>query len=340
MTFRRALLLGAIAAVIAPAGLLARQNILLNGSVEFGQGAGAIDQHVPDQWTTFGVNVERSDAYNLVPPGSGHALKSFGDGDNTSAGAYQVISNIVAGQSVTASVQLFSPANDKLRGSGQAGLVLEFLNQFGGTIALNQIYPLDVNSPADTWMLTTLGPFTAPANTNKVRVTCRLQWSLGNVLGAAYWDDAQLTVNGGSNKVLNGDFETAGHSTGQSPYGIDQWIGFGDQQKSTDVAKDGSASLKLGIREAFSGLYQNMAVLQAGDHLYLQAFVWNPSSDPLTADSLVGIKLEFSPNGDTPPPIENLPFDASAPIDTWVPVSLSAVVPPEATIARVDCSYV
>ncbi|MFQ5807594.1 MAG: hypothetical protein ACE5I3_14195, partial [Phycisphaerae bacterium] len=249
MTFRKAAALAVIAGLVAPAALMARQNIVKNGSMESGEGPGAIDPQVAAEWTEFGMNVERSDAYNLVPPGPGHSLKAFGDMDNTSVGAYQEVPDVSPGQSVTAAVQLYSPADDKLRGSGQAGLVLEFLDLFGGTISVDETYVLNASSPADTWIPATLGPFAAPEGTAKVRVTCRLWWSPGDILGAAYWDDAQLTIDGGPNQLLNGDFETAGIGSGQSPAGIDDWFGFNDQEKSEDVAKHGMASLKLGTRE-------------------------------------------------------------------------------------------
>jgi len=339
MTFRRVTALALIAGLSAPAALWARQNILKNGSMESGPGAGGIDPQVAAEWTEFGVNVERSDAFNLIPPGPGHALKAFGDGDNTSVGAYQEVTGVSPGQSVTASVQLYSPADDKLRASGQAGLVLEFLNLFGGLITMHETYVLDADSPADTWIPATLGPLAAPEDTAQVRVTCRLQWSPGDILGAAYWDDAQLTIDDGPNQLLNGDFETAGVGQGQSTVGIDDWLGFNDQEKSEDIAEHGIASLKLGTREPYSGLYQNMRVLNDGDHLYMIAYALNPSSDPLAGTSRVGIKLEFDANVDVPPPEENLAFDETADPNVWTLVELETTVPPEATIARVVCIY-
>jgi hypothetical protein len=35
--------------------------------MEFGEGAGAIDPQVADQWTEFGINVERSPTVNYYP---------------------------------------------------------------------------------------------------------------------------------------------------------------------------------------------------------------------------------------------------------------------------------
>ncbi|MBU0617351.1 MAG: hypothetical protein KKI02_06525, partial [Planctomycetes bacterium] len=300
---------------------------------------GGIDPQVAAEWTEFGVNVERSDTVNLVPPGPGHSLKVFGDGDSTSAGAHQEVTGVSPGQNVTASVQLYTPSFDKLRGSGEAGLVLEFLNLFGATISMHETYVLDADSPSDTWIPAALGPFAAPANTAKVRVTCRLQWSVGDILGAAYWDDAQLTIDEDPNQLLNGDFETAGSGEGQSTVGIDDWFGFNDQEKSEDVAEHGIASLKLGTREPYSGLYQNMRALNDGDHLYMIAYALNPSSDPLTGTSRVGIKLEFDANVDVPPPEENLAFDETANPNEWTLVELETTVPPEASVARVVCIY-
>lgn len=339
MKSTRAAATAAAVALTLPALLLARQNIVKNGSVEYGGGAGAIDQQIADQWTEVGVNVERSAQYSYVPS-TGHALKAFGDGDNTSVAAYQEVPGFSPGQSVTATVRLFSPANDKLGGSGQAGLRLEFLDFFGGTLGgIHETYVLNSSSPADTWLLATVGPFTAPANTVKVRITCRLTWTIGNVSGAAYWDDVQVTANGGPNTVANGDFETAGPSPGQSAYGIDDWLGFNDQEKSDAFAEHGSYSLQLGTHSNYSGLYQEMKQLVDGDHLYMIAWVLNPSSDPLTGSSRAGIKLEFSVPGGAPPPIENLPFTQDSPNDVWTLVTLDTTVPDDVTVAKAVMVY-
>ncbi len=324
-----------LAALAALPGMLwAQQEILKNGSMELGDGPGAPDPMVADKWTEFGGNnIERSPTVNLVPPGDGHALKAFGDNDHTYVGAYQEVLGVTPGQSAMVHVYLYSPAGDKLGGSGSAGLVFEFLNAGGSTLFTQSTYPFNASSPADTWVLAELGPFTAPANTARARVTCRLNWSVGNIWGAVYWDDAYLSINSGPNLLVNGDFETAGVGAGQSPIGIDYWTGFNDQEKSGDVAHDGSFSLKLGVREAYSGLFQNTKVLSAGDHLLMTAYVWNPSIDPLVGTSRAGIKLEWAASN--PPAEEYLVFDEDDPLDTWVLVTYDTVVPEDATLARV-----
>ena len=308
--------------------------------MEAGEGAGAIDPQIANDWTEFGVNVERSGAVNFAPIGGGYALKAFGDGDSNTVGAFQVVTGVTVGQSVAFSAQLYSPSNDKLIGSGQAGIVLEFVNQFGGTVTLHEIYPFTAASPGDTWVSASIGPLVAPNGTTKIRATCKLKWTPGDVGGAVYWDDAQVSIAAGPNALLNGDFEVAGPSPGQSPVGIDDWNGFEDQEKSNDVAEHGVASLKLGTSKAYSGLYQNLGDLIAGDHIYAIAYVWNPAGDPLTANSRAGIKLEFDPGAAVPPAEENLPFDETAIADTWTLVDLSTVVPTDITIARVTMIWV
>jgi len=331
----------ALTLLACPALLLAEQNIVKNGSMESGSGPAGIDPFVADQWTEFGENVERSPTANLEPPGEGHALKSFGDSNSSSAGGSQIITGVGVGDNVTASVWVYTPDFDKLGGSGEAGIVLEFLDQFGGTISLQQLYVLNASSSANTWIEAAVGPLAAPSNTTKVRISCRLKWTPGNISGACYWDDAQVSIESGPNAVLNGDFETAGPSPGQSPVGIDDWTGFNDQEKSSEItAEHGSYTLRLGTDDAYSGLYQNMGTLSAGDQIYLQALVWNPSADPLNGTSIAGIKLEFDANAEVPPAEENLAFDANATADTWTPVTLSTTVPDEATVARIVCIYV
>lgn len=319
-----------------PGMLWAQQEILKNRSMELGEGPGAPDPGIADKWTEFGGNnIERSPTVNLVPPGDGHALKAFGDGDHTYVGVYQEVLGVSHGQSAMIHVYLYSPQDDKLVGSGVAGLVFEFLDAGGNTLFSQSTYPFNASSPADTWVLAELGPFTAPTNTARARATCRLNWTVGNIWGAVYWDDAYLSINNGPNQLLNGDFETAGVGAGQSSIGIDYWMGFNDQEKSDDFAHDGAYSLKLGVREAYSGLYQNTKVLTEGDQLHMTAYVWNPATDPLVGTSRAGIKLEFSSGGTPPPPEEWLSFDQDDPEDTWVLVSYATTVPQDATLAKI-----
>jgi hypothetical protein len=336
MRYRKAAAFFILVSSFAPAMLLARQSILKNGSMEFGPGPVSEDPHNPASWTRFGPTVERSDEANLVPPGAGHALKAFSS--DPQVGAYQNVP-VQPGEPVAISASLYTRSNDKLAGDATAWIVLEFYKANDQQVqgGSHPLAVLNAGSPADTWIPASLGPFAAPDQTAYARMVCVWTWN-GSATGSAYWDDCQLTVNGGLNELVNGDFETAGVGQ-QSPNGIDAWVGFNDQEKSSAVAKDGSASLKLGISAAYSGLFQNMAVLGDGDHVVLRAYAWNPASDPLSDSSRAGIKLEFDPNGSVPPPQENLAFSANDPQDTWTLVELNTTVPAEANIARIVCIY-
>jgi len=328
------------AALLAGGAALGDQQVAKNGSMESGDGPNAVDPQIAANWTEFGVNVERSPGANLVPVDGEYALKAFGDGTSSSVGAFQEVTGITPGQSVSASVKLYARGDDKLRGSGEAGLVLEFLNLFGGTISSQSVYPLNDGSPADTWITASVGPLVAPANTARIRVTCRLRWTPGDVGGAAYWDDAVATVNSGPNRLLNGDFETAGNNPGQSSAGIDDWTGFNDQEKSGLFSDHGDFSLQLGTTAAYSGLFQTMSTLNEGDRILLKANAYIPMVEPLTGNTRAGIKLEFAANTQVPPAVETLPIDQNTPTDSWELVTLNAVVPDDVTIARMTCIYV
>ena len=109
MRLQKATLLGLLVSLVLPVGALARDGIAKNGSMESGPGIGGTDPQVAAEWTEFGVNVERSGAYNIVPEGEGHALKAFGDGDSSSVGALQEVLNISPGDSVTAGGSTVQP---------------------------------------------------------------------------------------------------------------------------------------------------------------------------------------------------------------------------------------
>ena len=336
MSSRRVAMILGVAVVVLPAVLLARQNVARNGSMESGLGQGGPNPMIAAHWTEFGDNVERSAEANHTV-GGGHALKAFGDPLNNLAGAYQEIA-ANPGDNVSATAWLYTRSTDKLTGTGQAGIRLEFLDIFGGTIGtLFETLVLDAGSPGDTWIEATLGPETAPSGTVKVRLTCLLTYVAGYITGSVYWDDVE--VSGASGTLENGDFEEAGISTDPNPAGIDEWTGFEDQQKSDEASYHGSWSVKLGMDAAYSGLFQNLGVLQEGDEILLIARVMTPSSDPLNGSAQAGLKLEFDPVGTVPDPEENLAFDENAAADTWTQVTLQTTVPDEMTVAKIVCIY-
>jgi hypothetical protein len=324
-------------------GAHAAQNVLKNGSMEAGPGNG-LNPQIAGTWIEFGLNVERSTEANLTAGGVA-SLKAFSDTTNTSAGAYQGTTSdpgqilVTPGQQVQVSWSNFTRGIDKLGGSGQAGFRLEFRGQFNNLISTQEVLPFNSSSPADTWVAGSIGPIAAPANTAKIQVYCRVTWS-GSMSGSVYWDDVSVMVNG-VEKVINGDFETQGVG-GFSPIGIDDWLGFNDQEKSGEQFLHGAFSVKSGSSEQFSGLYQQVGTVADGDRLVLKAKALHASAAPLTAGTTAGIKLEFKSSTPAQPPVENLAFNDTSPTNTWTLVTLTAQpieVPAGITLARAVMIY-
>ncbi len=319
----------------------AEQNVLFNGSMESGPGAFSEDPRIPADWVRFGAVVERSGEANLVPDGPGHALKAFAS--EPQEGAFQEFA-ISPGDSVIISASLYTRTQDRISGDARAGIVLEFYNTTGNLVGPSNVnFAMDASSPADTWIEAVVGPTTAPAGAVTVRMTCVWLWN-GSAQGSAYWDDCSLTVNDGPNELLNADFEQAGLGD-ISPFGIDEWTGFNDQRKSDDFAYHGQFSARLGMLNSFSGLFQDIGVLDAGERILIKARVFNASSDPLTADARAGLKLEFSdPTGSgLPPPVENLPIGQEGEQDVWTPVEVATeglIEPEGANLAEIVMIFV
>ena len=132
MRCRNLAMLVGVAVLASAPSLLARQNIVGNGSMESGLGQGGPNPQIASDWMEFGLNVERSPEANQTE-GGGFSLKAFGDPDHGSAGAYQKVS-ASPGQDVSVEAWLFTRTGDKLGGTGEAGIRLEFLDYFGGVI--------------------------------------------------------------------------------------------------------------------------------------------------------------------------------------------------------------
>ncbi len=325
------------------------QNVTTNGSFESGGGGVSEDPHVPAHWTREGNVIERSSEANLVPVGGGFALKAFQS--NPIEQAYQEVP-VSAGDQVRISAMLMTysvnPVTgnpDKLGGDALAGISLRFFDGFGFPVGSSTTqWVLDASSPADTWLSGMIGPVAAPTGAAVARMRC--VWSSTSGSGAAFWDDAQLTIDNGPNLLLNGDFEEAGLGS-QSPNGIDYWTGFEDQEQSTDYAYDGTHSLKVGTTKGYSGLVQEMGTLADGDHIIMKVWLYQSSTNGLSAGVAAGPKLEFYEANppDLPAPTESLTFNVDSNTNSWELVNLTTggvgiEVPADATQARLDMIYV
>jgi hypothetical protein len=338
LNHRLVLATAAVLSVIVSAD--AAQNILLNGSFE-NSDPNALDPFVPGGWELNGNVIERSAEANLVPalpPGEGHALKAFQS--NPTELAFQEIAVVGGTDTVTISAELFTRNFDKVGGDAIAGIGLGFFdagnNQVGGSTQFD--FVMDASSPADTWIPASVGPVLAPVGATKARMTC--VWISNNGSGAAFWDDAKLTLNGDpTNLLANGDFELAGEGEA-SPNAIDDWGGFEDQRPTNDFSLHGDTSLRIGTGAPFNGLFQSTRDVFENERVLVRGKVLHTSTNGLTANAVAGLKLEFSaPGGSTvPSPSENFPFDADSTSNAWVMIDIGSVgieVPDTASIARI-----
>ena len=293
------------------------QNVLSNGSMELGDGSVVTYEDQPAHWARYGNTIERSGGMNLVPAEGGFALKAFSGSNET--GAYQDIA-VVAGDMVTISASLYTMSTDQISGDAQAGLKLEFLDENYGLLGTETTFVLTEESPADTWIPASIGPIEVPSGATIARIVCVWQW-FESAGGAGFWDDAQLSINGGANQVLNGDFELA-HTIEVNPFGIANWTGFNDQGKSQDESYHGISSVRMGMTADYSGVFQDFGIVQAGDRILVKAKAYQPSTAPLESGDRVGLKLEFATT-EALPAVENLPFDQTATPNVWQQIDIS-----------------
>ncbi len=330
-TFRR-VTTGLLVLLAFPLGLAAQTDVVLNGSMELGPGPNGPDETKAADWTFFGPTVERTTEEALSGT---HAFKAFGS--DPTVGAFQDVA-CSPGDSVSAGVMMYTRSTDQIGADAYAGIKIEYYDAGDAQIGSGtEVTVLNSASTADVWTAGSIPAETAPAGTTYVRLVCFFAFTSASQ-GSAYFDDCQLTV-AGSNDLLNGDFETAGTS-GQTPFGIDDWIGFGTQEKSDEQADDGVSSVKIQVGDGFGsfcGLFQNMVDLSAGDRIQMRARVWNPGTGGLTGSAAAAIKLEFDPTEGTelPEPEEFLAFDANSPTNTWELVEYSTTVPDDVTLARI-----
>jgi hypothetical protein len=327
----------AIATGFAISPALARQSVVKNGSMEIGPGPGGPDPRVPLDWTREGgpaTVITRSGQDNYPNTGEGFALKMY-NGAPGPLEMYQEV-GVIPGDAVRISAYMKTLSTDAINGA-TARIVLSFYTAADSLISSQDVIGLQTGSTPDVWTLVQLGPVNAPAGAAKARFTAR--WTGDTATGSAFWDAVSLTVNNGPNLLLNPDFELEGSSE-DNPAGITHWLAFQFGRKSEDVSLDGDFSLKVQNSATdgdYCGLYQDTVDVTSGDRLFASAYIYNPLVDGLSGTAQAAIKLEFLPQSGTslPPPEEVFSFDQTAPVNEWVPVTHTTVVPPGATAARI-----
>lgn len=149
---------------------------------------------------------------------------------------------------------------------------------------------------------------------------------------------AAMAIAAPHKQVLkNGSFEVNANDP-NSPLLPLHWTQFGDAEQSNTRAWHALNSCKANIQiNGFVGMYQDPISVPENVRILMKARAYIPSATPITGDIVAGMKLEFyPPEGiELPPPVENLAFNQSSPVDTWVPISLTTVVPPNIDTAKV-----
>jgi hypothetical protein len=143
----------------------------------------------------------------------------------------------------------------------------------------------------------------------------------------------------GRQQVLkNGSFETLSPDPEAPPNLPEFWTEFGGAGRSGNFASDRQFSALASVRvNGFVGMYRDTVSIGEDVRVLMKAQARHPAAAPISGNIVAGIKLEFDPPEglEIPPPEENLAFDQTAPVDTWVQVTYSTVVPPDIDLAKI-----
>ncbi len=283
------------------AGTSYAQNALVNPGFEeiCGPAAG---------WTAFG-NVS---SINFYTTSGVRAIKMFGPFccPLGYSGIYQEAA-CVEGQSFDGSVNVISPTWDSLSwnadtGSGtRAFLTIGFYAANGDFLGQAESVRVETNTDPDgpgglepePVSLTITGAV-APAGAVRVRITAAVEQ--GNFVGGAAWfDDASLSFNGGSNILANSSFEDQVAGCLGSPFV--GWVNFGNGQGNFgENARNGNYAAKLfgayNGDPAFSGWYQEVPAT-AGSSWKASGWARSSGGDSLQSGNTVVIGIEFFDDG-------------------------------------------
>ncbi len=117
----------------------------------------------------------------------------------------------------------------------------------------------------------------------------------------------------GQELLTNAGFE-AGTGEPQNPYGIADWVGYGNQERSSELVRTGSSSLKLFGGTGNAGSYQVVPLLP-GVRLHAIAHFYTPSNDAISGTARAGIRIEFL--GTDPQATEWIVATGMTPTDLW-----------------------
>ncbi len=300
------------------------QQLLLNPGFEQGSGEPLNPYGISD-WVGYG-NQERSVQFAFDGSAS---LKMFGGAGN--AGVYQTIP-LPPGRRLHFAARLMSPTFDAIGGTARAGLRIEFL---GSSNDPTVVWTANAAAADDIWIPVNLET-SAPPAIGVGRMV--LIWIDGGATtGSVYWDETQVRseANVGSDLLSNTGFE-AGPGGLSNPYGINDWIAFGNAERSSEANSVGSASLKLFGGVGFSGVFQDFRY-SPGSPITATGLYHTRGADHIGGEAMTGMVLEWP--GPVLDVVERLDIGSETSQNQWIELRAIAVPPPGTMAARVVLAF-
>ena len=323
---------------------LSRTLVLQNGSFE------SFDPNtlIPTGWTSFTSTAASPDVW---VDGSYSALADFANG--AFAGLYRNTVSVSEGTRVLQRCLVLHPSGDPLPPDGNggsppvAGIKLEFFPPEGIEPAPpEENLAFDANSPIDVWetvSLNTVSP-AAASLARIVLISFEPADPNGNpvepINGPVFVDSVSLSLDGGSNVVVNPSFESSLAGT---------WASFGSGgsgaiQSSIHVPADNGTFVLLIAGDFTAGATQEVAISEGQTFDLSAKFRSRSAGSPpfgspyQSPNARAGVKVEWvvgsvpAPNIDIAPnanPISGTTniIDSTDPTDTWIPITIDYTLP-------------
>lgn len=328
---KRILISTGLIALLFALPAVGRQQLLKNGSFDFGDVDG-----LPLMWNSFGGTVQ-SPLY--VFDGDYSAITSVRV--NGFVGAYQDTYDAIAGDEVQMKAMAYIPSDAPPTGNIVAGIKLEFFPPTGvETPPAEENLAFDETSPNDVWVPVTLQTV-VPEHVEIARVIV-ISFDQSTANGSVYADviSAELSGNPGVNLLQNASFEIGGSGAD----GMPNWDEFADpfsgaRKNCFDVpALDELCTSKF--IGATAGLVQEIEVVP-GDTLTVTGNFYSRSAAPYAdPDARAGVKIEWVAgrlpehqvdivaNGNPSSATTNI-VNSGSPTDQWIPVTIDYTMPPQ-----------
>lgn len=130
--------------------------------------------------------------------------------------------------------------------------------------------------------------------------------------------------------LSNAGFEL-GSGEFHNPYGLTDWTGFGNQERSTEFSFDGVSSSKMFGGEGLTGLYQTIP-WPPGRRIHANLRVFTPANDRIAGTSSVLLRLEYL--GRRSDSVRIPVASSESPVDQWEQVDFLVPNPPGIGVGR------